>query len=80
MPSLNLIDLTPEQLRLLSNISVIQPPAGVKPNLVDPTNHNTPLSVGTSLLFVLFQVYTKIYIVRKFSWDKDLRHCGPPGK
>ena len=64
--------LTPEQL---SSIPVGSPPDGVRPNFGDAPNNNTPFYVVCSLFlaimlcFYVNRIYTKIYIVQKYSWD-----------
>lgn len=73
--SFDLAKLTPQQLASLSDYPTLQPPAGVKSNFANPQSQNVPLFVVTSLLlgtmgaFVLNRVYTKMFIVRKYSWD-----------
>lgn len=68
-------DFSPESLDVLSNSPAIQPPAGVESNFSNPENRNPLLLVVTSLLFgimgifFLIRVYTKSFIVRKYSWD-----------
>lgn len=70
-----LTGLTPESLDVLSNYSVIQPPAGISSDFLNPKTQNQPLLGVTSLLlgimgiFFLNRVYTKSFIVRKYSWD-----------
>ena len=67
-----LTDLTPQQL---SSMPLQPPPNGVQSNFGDAENNNTPMYVVCSLFlaimlcFFVNRIYTKIYIVRKFSWD-----------
>ena len=67
-----LTELTPEQL---SSTPVESPPDGVQPNYGDAENNNTPMYVVCSvflaimLCFYVNRIYTKIYIVQRYSWD-----------
>ena len=68
----NLTELTPEQF---SSTPAGSPPNGVQPNFGEAANHNTPMYVVCSLFltimlcFYVNRIYTKIYIVRRWSWD-----------
>lgn len=64
--------LTPEQW---ASIPLLQPPAGVVSNFVNPENENRHLLAVTSLLLAILAIvfanraYCKIAIVRRFTWD-----------
>ena len=70
--SSGLAELTPEQL---SSTPAGSPPNDVQPIFGDAENNNTPMYVVCSLFltimlcFYVNRIYTKIYIVRKYSWD-----------
>lgn len=67
--------LTPQELQLLSNYPVLAPPEGMLSDFANPPNHGKPQIVVTSLLlciaaiFVLNRVYTKTFIIRKYTLD-----------
>ena len=60
---------------VLDTLPALQPPTGVESNFVNPENKNyVQISVATvlfSLMVCLFanRVYTKLFIIRKVSWD-----------
>ena len=72
MMSSILTELTPEEL---ASTPAGSPPSGVQPNFGDAANNNTPLYVVCSfflaimLCFYVNRIYTKIHIVRGYSWD-----------
>ena len=67
-----LAELTPEQL---SSTPLRPPPNGVQSNFGDAENNNTPQYVVCSLFlaimlcFFINRIYTKYYIVQRYSWD-----------
>lgn len=75
MSSIILSQLTPEELQLLSNYSIGQPPPGVTPNFSNPPSHGqtqivvTSILLGISIIFVLNRFYIKTFVVRKYTWD-----------
>ena len=66
---------------ILGTLPALQPPAGVKPNFVNPEDKSyIQISVATvlfCLMVLLFanRVYTKLVIIRKSSWDDC--ECAP---
>lgn len=68
-------DFPPGSFNALSNSPATQPPAGVESNFSNPRNQSQLLLVVTSFLlgimgiFFLIRVYTKSFMVRKYSWD-----------
>ena len=77
--SYDLSELTPQELAFLTSYPILPPPAGVQPNFGYAKNRNLPFFVVDSILlgvmatFFLNRVYTKSFIVRKYSWD-DCKH------
>ena len=68
----NFTELTPE---LLSSTPLASPPDAVQSNFGDAANRNISVYVVCSvflaimLCFYVNRIYTKIYIVRRYSWD-----------
>ena len=60
---------------VLNSLPALSPPPGVQRNYIDPEDRGRVLtSVATVLFclstsFFLNRVYTKIFIIRKASWD-----------
>ena len=58
-----------------ASLPALEPPPGVVPNFVDPTDRGyTLIIVGAVLmtlmvLFFVIRMYTKCFVSRKFSWD-----------
>ena len=67
--------LTPQELDALSGVPALAPPPGVQSNFVNPQNQSLSFYIVTSILFVAMVIffsnraYTKLFIVRKYSWD-----------
>ena len=67
--------LTTQELDALSDVPALSPPPGVQSNFVNPENQSLSFYIVTSILFVsmviffLNRVYTKLLIIRKYSWD-----------
>ncbi|KAL9049450.1 MAG: hypothetical protein Q9162_007217 [Coniocarpon cinnabarinum] len=61
--------------QLLNQLPGLTPPSGVTPNFVDPPSHGDVFiiyaSIMLALVLILFSVriYTKAYIIRKWTWD-----------
>ena len=62
-------------LNLFANVPALKPPPGVTSNFENPLSQGPVLVVVGSILnalmivFVLARAYTKIYIIRKATWD-----------
>ena len=60
---------------LLDSIPALEPPPGVTPNFTNPERKVASgiticsILVGVMILFFAARVYTKHFIVRKYSWD-----------
>ncbi|KAL8742954.1 MAG: hypothetical protein Q9190_004645 [Brigantiaea leucoxantha] len=69
---------TPQQDNALSHIPLQQPPPGVVSNFGNATNQNSPMFtidsalLGIMLLFFSNRIYTKAFIVRKYTWDDSV--------
>ncbi|MCJ1285460.1 hypothetical protein MMC26_004800 [Xylographa opegraphella] len=67
--------LTPEELNALSSVPALAPPPGVESQFVDPQNQTLSFLLVTSILFgvmtIFFvnRIYTKAFIIRKYTWD-----------
>jgi len=67
--------LTPEQLEAFSSVPALSAPPGVRSSFVNPENQNQVFYIVTSILFglmvILFlnRVYSKLFMIRKYSWD-----------
>lgn len=77
MSSIN-VDLTnapPEVLAMLANMSAIPAPDDVVVNLVNPSSRGdmqiivSSVILAISMLFFINRVYTKLFLMRKLSWD-----------
>ncbi|MCJ1382008.1 hypothetical protein MMC17_005120 [Xylographa soralifera] len=67
--------LTPEELNALSHVPALAPPPGIESNFVNPQNQSLSFLLVTSTLFgvmtIFFinRIYTKVLIIRKYTWD-----------
>ena len=75
--SSDLAQLTPQQL---SSYPLLSPPEGIRPNFGNAENRNEPIFVVDGIfltfmaLFFLNRMYTKRFIVKRFSWDDSKLH------
>ncbi|MCJ1243457.1 hypothetical protein MMC30_000654 [Trapelia coarctata] len=75
MSSSYLNDFSPEELNALTNVSAAPPPSGTTSNFTNPENNDRVFNIISSLLLgimiVVFMIrmYTKTFVVRKYSWD-----------
>ncbi|MCJ1437582.1 hypothetical protein MMC27_006969 [Xylographa pallens] len=67
--------LTPEELNALSNVPALAPPPGIESDFINPQNQSLSFLLVTSILFgimtifFLNRIYTKAFIIRKYTWD-----------
>ena len=67
--------LTPEELNALSDVPALSPPPGIQSNFVNPQNQTLSFLLVTSILFGMMgiffvnRVYTKAFIIKKYTWD-----------
>ena len=68
-------NLTAHQLAKITNIPVLLPPPGVRPNFDNPESNSQTFFVVTSILLVIAtlltanRVYAKTCIIRKYTTD-----------
>ena len=72
----------PQQPQTLAETPVLSPPKGVVPNFQNPHGTAVPVEVVDSILlamtilFITNRICSKIWIVRKYSWDDGMLHAG----
>ena len=78
--SYDISKLTPQELAALSNYPMLPPPVGIQSNFANAKSQDLPFLVVDSLLlgimgvFFLNRIYTKTFIIRKYSWDDRKLH------